>query len=61
MWYDAGDSEGEKIGHVVKAEHNVGGEQKAVVQTPNGGRVTVGYREPADRDAEGAGGTFWLV
>lgn len=59
VWFNTGD--GDKIGHVVKEEHDVDGETKATVQTPDGSRVKVGYREPKDRDDQGAGGTFWLV
>lgn len=49
------------LGLVKKAEHDVHGEQKALVQKTPGDDHVLGYREPEDRDANGAGGTFWLV
>ena len=50
---------GTRIGFVLKPEHEVDGEVKAAVQVGDGVYV-VGYREPGDRDAGGAGLTFWL-
>ncbi len=47
------------LGLVRKPEHDVNGELKAVIQTPNGGKLVAGYREPeGDSDK---GDTFWLV
>jgi len=37
------------------------GNDKDTVQMPNGNHVQLGYREPEDRDANGAGMTWWKV
>jgi hypothetical protein len=49
------------LGHVVKLAHqNEAGETKYGIWA--GGAVhDLAYREPADRDANGAGGTFWTL
>lgn len=57
----ANDGGDDWLGLVKKGEHDVGGEQKALVQKSAENDVVLGYREPEDRDANGAGGTFWLV
>lgn len=50
------------IGHVASsAFKDENGDTKYRVQEPSGGLVTLGYREPKDRDEAGAGGTFWRV
>lgn len=60
-----------KAGHVVWAnfdgEHDVlalfvkAGDDKDTIQAPDGTHHQLAYREPADRDAHGAGRTWWQV
>lgn len=59
VWANTGGSDW--LGLVKKGEHEVNGELKALVQNTPGDDSVLGYREPEDRDGEGAGGTFWLV
>lgn len=34
---------------------------KDIIQTPDGSHVKLDYREPADRDEQGSGQTWWKV
>ncbi len=34
---------------------------KHTIQAPDGSKHDLAYREPADRDEHGSGGTFWSV
>jgi hypothetical protein len=61
VWCDVGDGTGTQLGHIVRTAHeNAAGETKSSVWV-NGAIHELGYREPSDRDAAGAGGTFWNV
>ncbi len=57
VWADAGD--GPVIAHDTGEQVTVDGETKGVIQMPNGNKVNLAYREPADRDDAGSGGTYW--
>ncbi len=52
---------GPVVAHVAKAKHDVGGEEKFGIQSPDGKTHEMAYREAEDRDAGGAGGTFWKI
>ncbi len=49
------------IAHYVSGPHDVGGETKHTIQAPDGSKVNLAHREPADRDAAGSGLTFWAA
>jgi hypothetical protein len=57
VWANTGDDD--KIGFVISGPD--GPEDKYVVQIGNQLHGDMTYREPADRDAGGAGLTFWKV
>ena len=60
VWADFGD--GKVLAHIVQGPHeNAVGETKYGIQAPDGSDHALGYREPADRDAEGSGMTFWTI
>ena len=55
------DGQHEVLGHVVQTAHtNEAGETKYGIWA-GGGLHQLAYREPADRDANGSGGTFWAL
>jgi hypothetical protein len=61
VWADF-DGTGKQLAHVVQGAHdNPAGETKYGVQDADGREHALAYREPADRDAAGSGGTFWLL
>ncbi len=52
---------GPVISHYVSGPHDVNGDEKHLVQAPDGSHVNLTYREPADRDTGGSGDTFWAI
>jgi hypothetical protein len=60
VWADFGS--GKVLAHVVQGAHdNAAGETKYGIQAPDGSDHQLAYREPADRDEHGSGGTFWTL
>jgi hypothetical protein len=60
VWADFGS--GKVLAHIVQGAHdNAAGETKYGIQAPDGTVAALGYREPADRDAQGSGLTFWTL
>ena len=60
-WCNVGDGTGDQLGHIVGSAHdNAAGETKSTIWV-NGAKYELAYREPEDRDAGGAGGTFWNI
>jgi hypothetical protein len=57
VWANTGGDD--KIGFILSGPE--GPEDKYVVQIGSGAHSGMGYREPEDRDANGAGLTFWKV
>jgi hypothetical protein len=60
VWCSPNGGPGE-LGHIVRSSYtDANGDTKSDVLV--GDTVhALGYREPADRDANGAGGTFWNI
>jgi hypothetical protein len=59
VWCDAGG--GTQLGHIVRSAYtNEAGETKSDISV-GGAIVAMAYREPGDRDAGGAGLTFWNI
>jgi len=54
VWYNVGGED--EIGHFVKE-----GADKDTIQTVDGSRKQLAYREPADRDDQGSGVTWWKI
>lgn len=54
---DAG--EGPVLAHLINPDPDRDG--KHLIQMPGGGTVKLAHREPADRDEQGSGGTFWAA
>jgi len=51
-----------QLGHIVRSIYtNAAGEDKADICFDGSNVMAMGYREPGDRDAQGAGGTFWNI
>ena len=60
VWADFGS--GKVLAHIVQGAHdNAAGETKYGIQAPDGTVHALGYREPADRDEQGSGLTFWKL
>lgn len=58
VWCNTG--EGDVLGlYVEDAGDQDDGTQKDLIQLPDGSQRKLAYREPADRDEAGAGGTWW--
>lgn len=61
VWADFGVG-GKVLAHIVQGAHqNEAGETKFGVQAADGSAHDLAYREPADRDDQGSGGTFWTL
>lgn len=55
--YDLGG--GARVGHFHHGPVEQHGEEKFAIQVADGSVQALAYREPKDRDDNGAGGTFW--
>jgi hypothetical protein len=50
------------LGHIVRSAYeNEAGETKSDICYDGTNVMAMAYREPSDRDEQGAGGTFWNI